>query len=454
MAHQPTDPDQFDRVAKLLVDAGDAKSFPDALAMLRTYRLQIYADAAACEDEAWQAAIATAVNSGMRAMHGGVRVVVQRDAVWLPRNGQTGRLTEVLADLGATLAPELESGLQTIAFTSSDACTGLPVVYPVAGEWLAGVSPHPDETRSVSALAAIMAASITVAECFQRLRGFLVAGDRRAVVSLWDPEEDGPCASTDGPPINHLPADAWILGLGHLGQAYAWVLSLLPYARRGGRLVLQDDDRLSPANRATSLLERAGAVGTRKTRVVATAMEAAGWDTALVEQRYRGGALYAPGEPALLLAGVDNRDTRRLLDDTGFPTIYDAGLGAGPDGYLGMAIRRLPASRPSTRLWPDGPEPAVGEALRDLPAYQQLERETGDRCGVESLAGRTVATSFVGATAACWVVGSVLREIHGGRTYELIDYSLRQPGQVNTVPATASTRARVSTALAAPAATD
>ena len=32
--------------------------------------------------------------------------------------------------------------------------------------------------------------------------------------------------------------------------------------------------------------------------------------------------------------------------------IYDAGLGAGPDGFLAMSIRRLPGSRPALEIWP------------------------------------------------------------------------------------------------------
>jgi hypothetical protein len=447
MAAQPIDPDQYDRVAKLLVDAGDVASFPEARALLGTYRLQIYADAAACQSEAWQAAMATAVNTGVRAMHGGVLVTLDDDAAWLPPNGHTGSLSQILAGLGAIIVHQLKPGLPTIAFSSAPPPgRDDPVIYPVAGQWLVGVSPSPAPERAASTLAAVMAGAIAVSECFQQLRGFPLAGDRHAVISLWDPEAGMARSDAEGPPITHLPAEAWILGLGHLGQAYAWLLSLLPYAPHDRHLILHDDDRLSTANRATSLLEHTGAIGTRKPRVVAAAMEAAGWDTALVEQRYRGGPLYAPGEPALLLAGVDNRDARRALDETGFPTIYDAGLGAGPDGYLDMALRRLPASRPSTALWSEGPVPDRAGALLDLPAYQQLEHDTGDRCGVELLAGRTVATSFVGATAACWIIGSVLREIHGGRPYELIDYSLRQPGRVSAIQAAAGRRPRISTA--------
>jgi hypothetical protein len=182
------------------------------------------------------------------------------------------------------------------------------------------------------------------------------------------------------------------------------------------------------------LLHRHEQLGMRKPRLVAGVMDALGWDTRLVERRHAGGPVHRPGDPAVLLGGVDNVQARRSLDETGMPLIYDAGLGAGPDGFLSMTVRRLPASRRSEDIWPAraaaGGIPAAGAG-----AYAALEVETGDRCGVESLAGRTVATAFVGVAAACWTIGGLLRELHGGPAFELIDLSLRDPGSVIALPA-------------------
>ena len=123
----------------------------------------------------------------------------------------------------------------------------------------------------------------------------------------------------DGPPITYLPAELWLLGLGHLGQAYAWLLSLLPYPIEGARaLFLQDDDRLSGANRATSLLtptRRKGAKDAGRRR----GHGRLGWDSALIERRYRGGPLPTAGEPGVLLGGVDNLDARRALTTAASP---------------------------------------------------------------------------------------------------------------------------------------
>jgi len=424
------DPDNIDRVAKLLVDAGDVASFSEAEALLGTYRMQLVLDAHACADPVSQAAALTVVNTGSRAMHGGVKVFLAAESDCLVPFGQGQPLSTVIALVGGELTDEPEANVATIALGEYQPRRGAaPVLWCSPHGWVACVSPTPPSGAVAAEIpAAVLSGSVAVSEVFQWLRGHAVAGDRTLEVSLWNPGR-----AADGPPITHLPAALWLLGLGHLGQAYAWLLSLLPYPTEGGRaLFLQDDDKLSAANRATSMLHSEGAVGVRKTRVVAKVMAELGWETTLIERRYRGGALHSAGEPPVLLGGVDNLEARRSLDDSGFGVIYDAGLGAGPDGFLAMSIRRLPGSRPSREIWPT--ERAQAERVLGG-AYAALEAESGDRCGVEMLAGRTVATSFVGVAAACFVIGGLLRELHGGEALELIDLSLRDPQQITVLGA-------------------
>jgi len=425
------DPESVDRVAKLLVDAGDAASFPEAEALLRTYRMQLVIGAEQCAQAPWQAAALSIVNTAKRAMHGGVTVILNEDSPCLVPFGHGEPLSSVLALLGGTLAEQREPGVATIALGTHEPPVGsAPCVWASAQGWIATVSPTPPVPPAVAAEtpAAVLAGSLAVSEIFQWLRGHVVAADRTLHVSLWNPGEQ-----QDGPPITHLPAELWLLGLGHLGQAYAWLLSLLPYPLKGSRaLFLQDDDCLSAANRATSLLHSGSAITQRKTRLLASVMDELGWETTLIERRYHGGKLRTPGEPGVLLGGVDNLDARRSLDEAGFPVVYDAGLGAGPDGFLAMSIRRLPGSRPSRETWP-APRPRPQRELSG--AYAQLEALSGDRCGVEMLANRTVATSFVGLAAACFLIGGLLRELHGGPALELVDLSLRDPSQITVLSA-------------------
>jgi hypothetical protein len=442
------DPDRIDRVAKLLVDAGQAPTFPAAEAQLRTYRFQLVAGATACGQPEWQAALLTAVNAGVRAMHGGVRVILSDDPVCSLPVAQSARLSEALRAVGAEIAAEPDPAVATIAFGFEGqlATSGVPVVWAAAGRWTASVSTTAPAVMdpcpgAAEVPAAVLAGCLAVSEIFQWLRGHATAAHRDIVVSLWDPLQP----TADGPAITHLPAGLWLLGLGHLGQAYAWLLSLLPYPTDDARpLVLQDDDRLSPANRATSMLHRDEQLGMRKTRLAASVLDELGWDTQLVERRYDGGRLHHPGAPAILLGGVDNPLARHRLDEAGMPLVYDAGLGAGPDGFLSITVRRLPAMRPSREIWPKE-APMLRRRAPAATAYAALEAETGDRCGVELLAGCTVATAFVGVTAACWVIGGVLRELHGGPAHELVDVSLRDPSGVTVLPAPLERVPRVAT---------
>jgi hypothetical protein len=437
MSGSSIDPDQFDRVAKLLVDDGQAQSFAEAEQILAGYRLQVLIGEQACTLAAWQAAALSVVNAGRRAVHGGVSVVLAADAPCaLALAGGQG-LSEALTAYGATVVDRPQKGVPTIVLGDGITPEDLsPVCYASASTWSAGVAPTPAtfDPAAASIPAAVMAGAIAVSECFQSLCGHPVAANRKLGVSLWNPAADWLSQDVQGPEITRLPSGAWLLGLGHLGQAYAWLLALLAYPQTGQRpLVLHDDDRLSFANRATSMLHTNEQIGIRKTRLLCPTFERLGWDVRMLEHRYLGGPLLAPGDPTVLLAGLDNPQTRALLEETGIPLLIDAGLGAGPEGYLGMSIRTLPGTRSAAEIFSaaSGADLSTRRALS--PAYGKLESASGDRCGVEQLAGRTVATAFVGVVAACWAIGGLLRELHGGARYELIDYSLRNPGSVRAV---------------------
>lgn len=439
------DPDSYDRVAKLILDSGDAEDFEQAESLLRTYRAQVLVGANACREAASQAALLSAVNMGVRAMHGGIGVQLDVDEECLVPLFKGVRLSAVVAALGGKVVAEAKPNVPTILLgrpTELPAKGRAPTLWVSGVGWIAHVSPQPPESEDGEAgevHAAVLAASLAVAEIFQWFRGHAVAGDRELAISIWDPREP----RAQGPALTLLPSAIWMLGLGHLGQAYGWLLGMLPYPTAPGTLVLQDEDRLTAANRATSLLHRDDALGTPKTRVVAAALERAGWQTQLIERRHHGGRLRDPQDPAVLLGGVDNPEVRHSYDESGFPVIYDAGLGAGPDGYLGITVRGLPGSKSSAEMWPARHRGTSGLPARAAAAYESLGHSSGDRCGVEMLASRTVATSFVGLSAACLTVGGLLRELHAGERFELLDLTLRDPARITAIPSAQNGLARI-----------
>ena len=81
---------------------------------------------------------------------------------------------------------------------------------------------------------------------------------RRVVgLSLWEPHKD--CGWVSGrreePDLAYLPSALWLIGLGHLGQAYLWALGLLPYGEPADVLLVpQDVDIVTSSTESTSIL--------------------------------------------------------------------------------------------------------------------------------------------------------------------------------------------------------
>ena len=240
----------------------------------------------------------------------------------------------------------------------------------------------------------------------------------------------GPAA--DEPELRLLPSRLWLIGLGHLGQAYLWALGLLPYAEPAQlRLLLQDVDIITPSTESTSILSDATLIGQKKTRAMAAWAERRGFWTAIHERLFDKDFMRGPDEPAVALCGLDNGIGRQALDQVGFDFIVEAGLGRGYRDFRAIRLHTLPASRSAAHIW--GAGGAVDE-VEDRPAYAgMLLRGELDRCGVTLLAGKAVGAPFVGAVAAALAIAEVLRLLHGGAIHELIDLDLKAPEYRSTV---------------------
>ncbi len=138
------------------------------------------------------------------------------------------------------------------------------------------------------AFAPELAAALCGAEVFAfHCENHPMAGRRPSGLSLWRPGGDWLRSDPSEPVVAYLPSQLWIIGLGNLGQAFAWVLGSLPYpANPKPLLVLQDFDRVMESNVSTSLLTAPHAVGRKKARVVADWAEARGFDTVTEERRF------------------------------------------------------------------------------------------------------------------------------------------------------------------------
>jgi len=429
------------RAVKMALDTGEVGGVKEAYDLFRTYRLGVALGPEVGSSAAHQAALLTIVNTGRRALLGGVFVAGNADVPLLVVVPGAESLAEAIRLLGGQIVEKLPASVPTLSLGSvkhagnGHACA-LAVTFR---DWRGGVIPV-DEKQELDIgdsiiPAAILAGALGVSEVFQHLRGNPMAGRRVVGMSLWSPSSIDWQSAPSGPLNIVLPSRLWLIGLGHLGQAYLWVLGLLPYRKPDEvMLVLQDFDTLQKSNDSTSLLTDAGLIGNLKTRAMADWAELRGFRTKLVERRFPGGLRIANDEPRLALGGVDNPQARAAYEDAGFDWIVEAGLGNGPIEYLAIRLHTFPASTSARSKW----DRATGDSDRtalNKPAYEQLSAVGMDECGLVQLSSRSVGVPFVGAVTATLVIAEVLRQLNGGSTNEIIDMSLRDLALRDTVPA-------------------
>lgn len=426
-----TSPDSLNRTVKHLVDSGRASTFDEAKRTFDSYKLHVHMAAESANQLAGQIALLTIVQLAKRTFLGGVQV---SGALNVPlRQGLGPEQTLVAAVRAAGGLPLTDLSLPTVEVgPSAPKSANFHIRLLMAG-WRAGIAPVDErdavvrEDGYVAPLAATAAAALAVNEAFLHVSAVTVmAGKRTTGLSLWAPQLlNWMDSDVDGPLLSYLPANAWLLGLGHLGQAYAWCLGLLPYGTVRGEkplVVLQDVDRVTESTFSTSILSEPDDVGVPKTRVVARWLEDRGFETRLVERIFDAATSKSRGEPDLLLSGIDNIEGRHALESPGCKVVVEAGLGSRHDDFQSIRVHTLPGSRPAVDIWSKS---VVKGAPTSMPAYGALLR-TGalDQCGVTELAGKAVGAAFVGMFAASLVLSEVLRVLHGGCANEVVDLNL------------------------------
>lgn len=426
------DADTLNRTAKLLIDR-DGKTIDAAYEELGALILQIDLG------EEWplmsrgSAALLTAVNTAARAFLGGVHVRLAEDRLLTSGWGSGLMLSEAITYFGGTPCETLSNEHGTIAFGCTNNSTGRTVIHCTWSGWSGGVvddsSKRLDE-RYGNTLSATLAGAIAVSECFQSAFNNPVAGRRDTGLSLWQPHAPWRDLDSLGPSLQYLPDALWLAGLGHLGQAYAWVLGLLNYPNgHGARVVLQDTDLISEANLSTSLLARRDDLGLLKSRVVARELERRGFSISIVERLFDSDTKRQPTEPGLVLSGFDNYQARRALGTAGFELIVDAGLGSSYDRYLNILTHSFLRTFDGYSIYQDSDDqepPLLAHGYEAEFAQQVVQgaREADARCGIIELAGKAVGASFVGAVAATLVLAESIRVLHGGPAFNVVGADL------------------------------
>jgi hypothetical protein len=434
-------PDELHRLVKQLMDNGTAATVVEAEAIFHAYKLVIDYEPDDTDEAGQQAILLTCVALAKRVFLGGVTVVGNLSAIQKTPLPLGPTLQHAVRSLGAAIKPEDRSGELRILIGRAPAPARGFAVRAVASGWRGGiVSGNSDVLpRGASPIptAAMLAAALAVNEAFLSVNGSApVAGRRSLGLSLWNLEAETDWLADDPsePLLTYLPSSLWLIGLGHLGQAYLWGLGLLPYAdAQTLKLVLEDTDLVTPSTESTSILTDVSMVGQRKTRVLASWAERRGFQTEIQERFFGGWIKRQNFEPAVALCGIDNALGRRGLDQAGFELVLEAGLGRGHRNFRTMRIHSFPGSRSSEEIWTL--TNVAWEDTMHQPAYENLLRKGAlDQCGITLLAGKAVGAPFVGATAASIVLSELLRIFHGGSLNQLVDVDLLSVEHRTVVP--------------------
>lgn len=433
--------EQLHRLIKRALDSGEASTVHEAEQLFLGYQLELCIDAEQAKNALDQAALLTAVAVARRVFLGGVFISGELDVELQVLRPFGSTLGGAVLTLGGRLEP---APLDTPKVFIGGGPRRSPAAFAIrtaAAGWRGGVLPAASERAPaigpVNPLAAMLAAGLAVNEAFLHVGGGAAnAGRRTAGFSLWDPAPSTDWLEPDRaePPLQYLPTSLWLIGLGHLGQAYLWALSLLPYDDPAAlSLVLQDVDLITPSTESTSILTSDDMVGLPKTRAMAEVSEEFGFRTRIVERLFDSEFARRPDEPAVALCGIDNALGRRALDQVGFSLVLEAGLGRGHRDFRAMRLHALPGQRSAADIWRIRSEEEVVDAAQ--PAYRRmLESGELDRCGITRLAGRAVGAPFVGAVAASLVLSELLRILHGSSPSSVIDLDLECVEHRTVVP--------------------
>lgn len=426
-------PDELHRLVKLAMDTGEAESVEHAQRIFAGYRVGVAVGPEIGWSGTHQAALLTFLRLASRVFLGGVDVAMQ-DEGGAPNliPGNPG-IAETMLAAGARRVKSLDPHVPAVCIGT----VALPysagfAVRAVFSGWRAGVVPAqgiaPFDFDAELPLSGALAAALAVNEAFLFVREDTAeAGFREIGVSLWKPDalDDWWKAENDGPSLTYLPSKLWLIGLGHLGQAHLWGLSLLPYAHpEEVALILQDIDVVTASTLSTSILSERAMIDNKKTRAMAPVMETRGFRTVIVERKFDETLRVQPDEPQLALCGVDNALARRALCDVGFKFVVEAGLGSGTKDFRAIRIHTFPGTKEPRELWTPAGEPVIEAGA---PAYGDLMARGLDQCGVTLLAGKAVGAPFVGMTAAAFSIAEILRVFHDGSIYALHDMNLKYP---------------------------
>jgi hypothetical protein len=170
----------------------------------------------------------------------------------------------------------------------------------------------------------------------------------------------------------------------------------------------------------------------KKTRVCAEWLEKRQVEATIIEQRFNTNTRIDNGDPFVAICGFDKAEPRRFLEDVGFNFIVEAGLGTTLNNFDKFILHTFPDDKAKAKeIWKENGTSSEKIEQRLLEIYS---KEIGEKeCGVlaSTLAGKAIATSFVGAIAGAFVIAELLRGLHGEKRCGSLNVQLRSLSQID-----------------------
>jgi len=382
----------LNRTMKLAMDEGLVNSYEEAESLFASFQLRIHVQPGFSKIPAVEAAILTLLNAAPKTFLGGVELVgsLQEKCTRAWLKGKT--LGEAAQYFGVAIDVCKSTDIPTIHVGKGKA--------PCITFWLGinlqhdGFLLSPDIAMASSQASSIelgvAAAGAALNEAFQHAyRKAPLAGQREIFWSR-------PCCNSE--PLHF--DSCWLIGLGHLGQAFLWTLMLSDTDSFPRSIRLTDFDTVSWSSLSTCLLVGASDVGRLKVDAVAERLESLGIEVQRDGTRLN---LATPdvvqSEQDLAVVAVDNIALRRSLDRLHASLVLEAGIGEGTEAFTRVQFHAFPGLRKARDIWVGDGERSSRTSNLSQPAYQTLLAKSGDECGTALVAGRSIATPFVGAFA-------------------------------------------------------
>lgn len=422
--------DNLNRLVKFIIIKFEVSPM-EAYKILENFKLTLICGSKIFESKALQAALITAVNCGNRSFLGGVEVIMPSDIPLLVNWPGHETLNNVVKELGGDLVKQ-ESNNSSFTLLFGVEANLKKSLHVICNGWVGGISElmvlNPPAISPDFALGGVMAGALGVAGAFFRVTKLRsIFGSDSIGISLWKPHINWLLPEANGCELKILPQKLWVLGLGHLGQAYLWSLGLLKGSTdKKMEILLQDFDVIKNANFSTGLLSEKSFIGQKKTRVCARWLEHRGIETTIIEQRFNAQTRRDTDDPRVAVCGFDKAEPRKFLEDAGFDFIIEAGLGASIDDFDNFLIHTFPNYEMNAKtFWSEN---NLSNEI-DQKVRERFLKEIGpiNGCGImaSTLAGKAIASAFVGATAGAFVIAEILRGLHGESHYGILSVQLR-----------------------------